>query len=202
MTPKLAREHLDKARDTVMEVERLVCSHTYPDDKRTVMVRGELSTIIQHHRSVLLLLRSGIVTSSYALTRDIIRGLRLGLWILSCATEEQVHRIEEDEEFHLTPEMIKDMEAAYSTDPFFHNLKKRWDGQFSLYARKRMVQLGRWHTGLSAGLDADQEGIRHVTTTATLCVVLLAAEFLANQKHSADSKQIEALAADYPPQIS
>ena len=96
MDQKSAREHLDKARNTVMEVERIVCSHTYSDDPRTVMVRGELSTIIQHHRSVLLLLKSGIAASSYSLTRDIIKGLRFGLWILSCATEEQMHRIEED----------------------------------------------------------------------------------------------------------
>lgn len=42
MNPKSAREHLDTARATPTEVERIVCPHTYLDDTRTVMVRGEL----------------------------------------------------------------------------------------------------------------------------------------------------------------
>jgi hypothetical protein len=185
-----------------MEVDRIVSSHTYPDDTRTVMVRGLLATMIQYHRSVLLVIQSGIVGPANSLTRNIINGLRFGLWVISCATQEQVHRIEEDEEFQLTPEMIEDMHRAYSTDPFFHNLKGRWDAQISKYTRERIVELGRWHTGLSAGLDFDEAKIRDVTTAATLCVVLLAAKFLEDQKHLADSKQVEALAADYPPPVS
>ena len=196
------RKHLGKARDTVTEVDRIVSSHTYPDDTRTVMVRGLLATMIQYHRSVLLSVQSGIVAPAYSLTRNIINGLRFGLWVISCATQEQVHRIEEDEEFQLTPEMIKDMQSAYAADPFFCNLKGLWDTQISKYTRRRIVELGRWHTGLSAGLDFDEARILDVTTAATLCIVLLAAKFLEDQKHLADSKQIETLAADYPPPVS
>ena len=86
MKPELV-EHLDKARDTVSEVERIVSSHRYPSDTRTVMVMGLLSTIIQHHRGMLLLIKSANVGSSYALTRDIVKGMRYGLWINRCATE-------------------------------------------------------------------------------------------------------------------
>jgi hypothetical protein len=49
MKPELAK-HLDKVRDTVAEVDRIVSSHTYPDDRRTVLVMGLLATIIQHQR--------------------------------------------------------------------------------------------------------------------------------------------------------
>jgi len=196
MKPELAR-HLDKDRDTVTEVDRIVSSHRYPGDTRTAMVRGLLSTIIQHHRSLLQLIKVGTVGSAYALTRDIVKGLRYGLWINSCATEEQILRIEEDDEFPLSfPEMIKEIEAAYSTDPFFENLKNRWGTQLYKYSRSGIVQLGRWHIDSSSGLAFDDEEIQDVTTAATLCIVLLAAKFLAGQKHSADSKQIEGLAAD------
>jgi hypothetical protein len=41
--------HLDKVHDTVAEVDRIVSSHRYPDDKRTVMVVGLLATIIEYH---------------------------------------------------------------------------------------------------------------------------------------------------------
>ena len=39
MKLELAR-YLDKARDTVTEVDRIVSLHSYPGDIRTVMVRG------------------------------------------------------------------------------------------------------------------------------------------------------------------
>src|SRR3974390_1983411 len=82
MTPELAK-HLDKARDTVTEIDRIVSSHQYPGDTRTVMIRGLLATITEHHRSILQLLKSGAVDSSYALARDVVKGMRYGLWINS-----------------------------------------------------------------------------------------------------------------------
>src|SRR5215472_6961516 len=110
--------HLDKIRDTVTEVGRIVSSHRYPDDRRTVFVTGLLATMTQHHQSALELLKSGAVRSSYALTQVLVRDMRYGLWINCCATEEQILRLERGEVLLLSPEMIKEVEAAYSADPF------------------------------------------------------------------------------------
>ena len=197
MKPELA-QHLHKTGATVTEVDRIVSSHQYPDDKRTVMVMGLLSTITQHHHSMLQLIRSGATASSYALARDIVKGMRYGLWINRPATEEQIRRIEESDEFPFSiAEITNEIEATYSTDPFFVNLKNRWAPQLYKYTRSDIFQIGRWDVHSSSGLDVDAEVIRDVTTAATLCIVLLAAEFLAGHGHSADCKQIEALAADY-----
>ena len=64
-----------------------------------------------------------------------------------------------------------------------------------------MVQLGRWESDASLGLHFNDEEIRDALTIATLCIVVLAAKFLASQKYSADSEQIEALAGDYEVQL-
>ena len=130
-------KHLDKVRDTVTEVDRTVSSHKYPSDRRTVMVMGLLSTIIQHHRSMLHLIKSeGTAGSSLALARDILKGMRYGLWINSCATEEQILQIERADEFPFgIPEVIKEIEAAYCTDRFFEGLKNRWGTQLYKYSR-------------------------------------------------------------------
>ena len=105
-------KHLDRVRDTVSEVDRIVSSHRYASDRRTVMVMGLLSTIIQHHRSMLQLIKSaGTAGSSWALARDVVKGTRYGLWINSCATEEQILRIEQEDEFPLSiPEMTKEID--------------------------------------------------------------------------------------------
>src|SRR5262252_4444370 len=124
-------KHLDKVRDAVSEEDRLVSSHRYASDRRTVMVMGLLSTIIQHHRSMLQFIKStGTAGSSWALARDVVKGTRYGLWINSCATEEQILRIEEADEFPFSiPEVIKEIEDAYRTDRFFEDLKNRWGTQ-------------------------------------------------------------------------
>jgi hypothetical protein len=197
MKPELTK-HLDRVRNTVAEVDRIVSSHKYPDDKRTVLVMGLLATIIQHHWGILQLVKSGTVGSWYALARDAVRGMRYGLWINCCATEEQILRVEEGDEFPLSiPEMVREIESAYCADSFFQNLKDRWGPQLYKYSRSGIVQLGRFRIHSPSGLHFDDEEILDVTTIVTLCVVLLAAKFLASQKQPDDCQQIEALAADY-----
>ena len=122
MKPKLA-DHLSKVRSTVAEVRHIVDLHKYPDDPRTVLVRGLIATLDQHHRGVLLLIDSGVVGSAYALVRDIIRRTRFGLWINSRATSAQIRSIYQGDEFLLSiPEMNKEIEAAYQGDPLFGEL--------------------------------------------------------------------------------
>ena len=198
MKAELVR-HLDKVRHTVAEVDRIVLSHRYSDDKRTVIVVGLLATIIQYHHGVLQLVKCGSVGASYALVRDMVRGMREGLWINSCATEEQILQFEKSDEFPVSiPEMVREIEATYNEDPFFENLKDRWGNQLYKYSRSSWVQLGRFGIDATSGLHFEDDEMRDATTIAALCIVLLAAKFLASQKHPADCKQIEALAADYP----
>lgn len=191
--------HLDKLRDTVAEVDRIVSSHKYPEDQRTVIVLGLLSTIIGYHHGVLQLVKSGSAGSSYSLVRDMVRGMRYGLWINCCATERQILQVEKSDEFPVSiPEMDREIEAGYNADSFFQDLKDRWGSQLYKYSLSGIVQLGRWNVDPTSGLHFDDDEIRDVTTVATLCIVLLAAKFLASQKHPADCEQIEALAANYP----
>jgi hypothetical protein len=189
-------KHLDKARDTASAVSRIVWSHKYPGDKRTLLVTGMLAAMIQYHQSVMHLTKSGAVASSYALTRAIVRDMRYGLWLISCASDAQISQLEKDNEFPLSiPEMTSGIETAYRADLFFQNLKDRWAARLNRYSISGVVQLGRWNGDASCGLHFDEEEIRDVVTTATLCIVVLAAKFLASQKLSADSQQIEAFAS-------
>jgi len=193
MKPELV-EHLDKARDTVSQVERIVSSHEYPADTRTVMVRGVLSAIIEYHRSMLQLIKSGAITSSRALTREIIQSMRYGLWINACATPEQILRIKEGDEWPLTlPEMIKKIDAA-NADRFYQHLKNRWGSQLHKYSVSGLFQLGRWHIDPSFRLSHEDEEVRDVSALATLCIVVLAAKFLDHQNYGVECKQVEALA--------
>ena len=199
MKPELVN-HLRKVQATVAEVDRIVDLYKYPDDSRTVLVSGLLATIDQHHHGTLLLIKSGAVGSAYALARDIIRGTRLGLWINSCATNDQILRIhKEDESILSIPEMNEEIKAAYQSDPFFVELMDRWAAKLYRYSRETIVRFGQFSIDPKLGLahTHEDEEVADVVTTVTLCIVLLASKFLATHKHEVESKQVEALATPY-----
>lgn len=197
MKPELSH-HLGKAAATIQEVQRVVDFYQYPEDPRTVLVRGLLATVVQHHRSLLLLIRRGILHSAYALTGDVIRGTRFGLWLNACATSDQIRNIREEDYSALTiSEVNKAIEAAYQDDPFFLELKCRWAAKLDRYSRETIVRIGQFCINPQFGLQQEDEEVRDVVTIATLCIVLLASKFLATQKHAVESKQVEVLEAAY-----
>jgi hypothetical protein len=190
--------HLNKVGATVAEAERIVELHKYPDDPRTVLVRGMLATIVQHHRSILLLIKSGVDNSAYALARVIVRSTRYGLWINSCATSDQVLTIPQEDDVLLSiPEMNKEIEVAYQGDPFFAELRDRWAAKLHRYSSETIVLFGQFSIDPKSGLEHQDEEVKDVVTIATLCIVLLASKFLATQKRVVESKQVEALAMAY-----
>ena len=190
--------HLDKVGATVAEVERIVDLHKYSDDPRTVLVRGLLASSVQHHRSILLLIKSGIDGSAYALAKDIIRGTRYGLWINCCATSDQILGIDEEGGPALSiPEMHKEIEAAYRGDPFFAELIDRWAAKVYRYSRQTIVRVGQFCIDPKSGLGREDEEVGDMVTTTTLCIVVLASKFLATQKLVEECKQVETLATAY-----
>lgn len=190
--------HLSEAGATVQELQRIVDCCPYPDDPRTVLVRGLLATVVQHHRSVLWLVRRGLLHSAYALARDIIRSTRYALWINACATSDQILGIGDQDYSALTiPEINKAIEAAYEHDPFFVELKCRWAAKLDRYSRETVVRIGQFCINPQSGLQQEDEEVGDGVTIATLCIVLLASKFLATQNHLVESRQVEALAAAY-----
>lgn len=197
MRPQLSH-HLSEAGATVEEVQRIIDCYKYPDDARTVLVRGLLATAMQHHRSVLLLAKRGIVHSAYALARDIIRCTRYGMWINACATREQILSIHDEDYVALSiPEMTREIETAYQGDAFFAELRDRWAAKLDRYLRETSIRAGQFCINPESGLEQEDEETGEVVTIATLCIVLLANKFLATQKHGVESKQVEALAEAY-----
>src|SRR5712692_2495809 len=89
ITDKL-REHLVKCEHAIQSAKPIIAKHEYPDDYRTMIVIGFISTLVEHHEAVLLLILRDIVGSAFALGRPIVEGTFRGLWLNVCATDEQV----------------------------------------------------------------------------------------------------------------
>jgi hypothetical protein len=199
MEPK-TEAHLKDVEQTAGEVSRILAANTYPDDTRTVMVVGFLSTMIEHHKAMLLLIRNDKVGSAFALARSIVEGMYRGMWINACATAEQIQSFDTDDKFPVNmPDMAKAIDAAYKAGNFFEKLKDRGWAALCSYSHSGMLQLGRRFTGSKVEPNYSDGEIYEATATVTTCILLLAGKFLAYQKYAAECASVEALAYSYGP---
>jgi hypothetical protein len=192
--------HIKDVEKTIGEVSRILALHTYPDDTKTVMVMGFLSTMIEHHKAMLLLIRNGRVGSAFALARSIVEGMYRGMWINACASAEQIESFDADDKFPVNmPDMATAIDEAYRAGNYFVNLKERGWAALCSYSHSGMLQLGRRFTGSKVIPNYRDVEVYEVTTTVTTCILLLAATFLKCQNHDDDSDSIDALGHSYGP---
>jgi hypothetical protein len=188
-------DHFLKVRDTISEVDRIVASQDYPDDPSTVVLMGMISTVFQHHRSVLTLISSGSVRSAFALIRDIVDAMYAGLWIMACATPEELHSLRTVDRPPMNlPEVIKEVDEAYKSDTFFKEAKERWGAPLYRANRADIWKLGRWVLETDVRLEHNEKELAELTNTATASIIVLASAFLEKQKHPTQAKAIRALA--------
>jgi hypothetical protein len=188
-------DHFLKVRDIIAEVDRIVASGKYPDDSATVVLMGLISTVFQHHRSVLLLISSGSVRSAFALIRDIVDGMYAGLWIMACAGPDELRNLKTVDRPPMNlPEVIKEVDAAYQRDTFFKEAKERWGAPLYRANRADIWKLGRWVLETDVRLEHNEKELADLTNTATASIIVLASAFLDKQKHPAEAEAVRALA--------
>jgi hypothetical protein len=199
MTPE-ALGHLNQVEAAVQEAKRLLARHGYLDDRRTVIVIGFIDQIIEHHESMLLLLRNGKTGSAFALARSVVEGMYRGMWINFVATDVQIERFERTDEIGLNmTELACAIDAGYHAEDFFKDLKRRsWDALNS-YTHTGMLQLGRRFREHNVEPSYTEAQIVEISTAVTTCVLLLVGKFLAVQNHADECRAAEALVGTYGP---
>jgi hypothetical protein len=193
-------EHLEHSEAAIQRAKQLLAVHGYPDDLRTVMVIGFITQLIEHHESMLLLIRADKVGSAFALARSPIEGMYRGMWINFSATDAQVARFERNDDIGLNmTQLAQAIDAAYHAGDFFEDLKRRsWDALNS-YAHTGVLQLGRRFREGNVEPGYTDGGIFEITTSVTTCILLLIGRFLAAQGHADESRAAEALIETYGP---
>lgn len=196
MKPELV-ENLNKARNTITELNPILSRNKYRDDLGNALVAGLLTTEIQYHHSILLLINSAYVRAAAALARDVVDNMYVALWINACASPNQISKIQTDERFPVTyPEIFEQVDSKYNENAFFADLKNRRGAALYSHNRSGILKLGLWSLGSQVELHDEHEIILGVSTV-TSCILFLASEFLANQDQNAESKVVQALADDY-----
>jgi hypothetical protein len=191
-------EHLNKVERAIQKAKRLLANHGYPDTLRTVVVIGFIDQMIEHHESMLLLVRNGKIGSAFVLARSIFESAYRGVWVNFCATDAEIQHFEQHDELPVNmPQMASAIDEKYRAHDFFQDLKNRAWPALCSYTHTGLLQLGRRFTGHNVQPDYSEDEIFEATTAVTTCIVLLVGKFLAVQNHTEECRAAEALTGTY-----
>jgi hypothetical protein len=158
--PHHNEQHMPTLDNRLFEAEKInerigtVLGNRYTYERRVTLPLAYLNLSLDHHRAIILLMRSGLFGSAMALVRPTFEAMIRSHWVAGCATETQVEEIAEKDDFKF-PKM-DDMTAAVDrvfSDPndeeltFFQQAKKDgWEAMNS-YTHSGLRQLARQFSG-------------------------------------------------------
>ncbi len=183
-------EELNKAQHTIEEVKKLLNGLTLSGEDWSIVVAGMIHQGIEHHDSILVLIRSKLTGSAFALVRSVVEILLRGAWFTCCATKEQVTKFLDQDKIDPTfGEMSNAIDKSQGTE-FFHDFKERSWKMLNSYTHTGILQLGRRWTGDQLAASYRDGEIIEVIRTCTMCILLIVQPYLAKNGHAEVSRKI------------
>ena len=183
-------EELNKAQYTMEEVKKVLNDLKLSGEDWSVVVAGMIHQGIEHHDSILVLIRSKLTGSAFALVRSVVEILVRGAWFTCCATKEQVTTFIQQDKIEPTfGEMSDAIDKSQGID-FFHDFKERSWKTLNSYTHTGVLQLGRRWTGDKLAASYKDGEIIEVVRTCTMCILLVVEPYLARSGQVDASKRI------------
>lgn len=110
--------------ELLSEVEKVnarideILSGEYSDERRLTLPLAYLRLSLDHHRAIILRMRSELYGSAMALVRIVFEAMIRAHWVAKCASDAQVEQLAEDDKFKFPKmdDMAKAVDQTYS-DP-------------------------------------------------------------------------------------
>jgi hypothetical protein len=184
-------DELKQAEGVANEIKSVITPLKYADDEWSTTVIAFIDQALEHHTATMLLIRSSLFGSAFALLRSIVEIVVRGVWIATCANDAQIKKFREKDELDMSfGAMSKAIDAACGID-FFQNLKtKTWDALNS-YTHTGALQLGRRFNGDKlepSYRDGEKIEVIRMSTTMLLMIVR---PFLAKHGHNNEATEID-----------
>jgi hypothetical protein len=190
-------DELKSAEAVILEVKKILNGNKYTDEEYSTVVVGFIALGIEHHEALVLLTRSALTGSAFALVRSVVEGLVRGVWFTACASQAQVLRFRNEDKIDLT---FGDMSDAIDTKcgiDFFHDFKQRSWNALNSYTHTGILQIGRRFTGQNLVPSYKDAEIIEMMRVSTTCILLLIRPYLVRQGHAASAKEIDSLGERY-----
>ena len=108
---------------------------------------GIIDQALEHHAAILLLLRSGMAGSAFALTRPVTEAVVRGVWLTACASDAEVRKFVKKDKIELTyGQMSAAIDTTCGIDYFAAFKTQSWE-TLNSYTHTGMLQIGRRFTG-------------------------------------------------------
>jgi hypothetical protein len=181
------------AESIIEETKRVLSANRYTDDEWSTVVLGLIAQGVEHHAAILLLIRSNLIGSAFALLRSSVEILVRGVWFTTCADSAQVKRFRDEDKIDATFGEMSDAIDKVCGIGFFHDFKERAWAALNSYTHTGILQIGRRFT--EERLEPSYEGgeIVEVVRTATISILLLVRPYLVRQGFLESAGEIDRL---------
>jgi hypothetical protein len=191
------KKELKSAEAVILEVKKILNGNKYTDEEYSTVVVGFIAQGIEHHEALVLLTRSVLTGSAFALVRSVVEGLVRGVWFTACASQQQVMKFRNDDKIDPTfGEMSDAIDATCGID-FFHDFKGRSWKALNSYTHTGILQIGRRFTGQDLVPSYKDGEIMEMIRVSTTCILLLVRPYLARQGHMDSAKAVDELGERY-----
>jgi hypothetical protein len=187
------KAELKLAEEVTSEVKTILSQYKFSDEEWSTVVIAFIDQGLEHHAAILLMLRSGLIGSAFAMVRPLVEIAVRGTWITTSASEAEVKKFREKDQIDLSfGQMSAAIDKTCGIDFFAPFKIKSWDALNS-YTHTGILQLGRRFTGHQLKPSYTEGEQIEVVRTSTVTVLMLVRPFLVRHGQNDAAKAIDAL---------
>jgi hypothetical protein len=172
-----------------------------PSGLRERMTGACFDQVHEHHKAIQLLVKNSLVGSAFSLVRPTLETFVRGLWLLRCASEEEVKRFTQDKiEKHFV-ELINEIEArdGYNVGVLSKVAKNYWKAMCS-YAHGGYLQAVRRNTEAYIMPNySDDEKLEALTFVDTVALLAACEMFMVANRNDLAVQVLERMRATSVP---
>lgn len=144
-------------------------------DDRSRFAAGCLDVALEHQKAIVLLIHNQLYGSAFSLVRPIFESYIRGVWLLNCATDEQLRQIKRDKLRRSFEDLVKEVERVDGYDEgVLSEVKQRSWKAMNSYTHSGVLQITRRNKEATIEPNYDNDEIIEVLKFAII-VGLLAA---------------------------
>ena len=179
-------------------LRELLQRHYYPPDTKTAFLTGYVDIALEHHEAILLLIKSNLLGSAFALVRPLFDTMFRALWINKAADQSQIEEASRDKDiFPAMSQMLVEIDQSYSIDNFFQSFKgAKWRAMCS-YAHSGSLQIARRFTNGDVKPSYKDTEILEVLNATNTAVLLLTRMFFVSMGCQREADETEKMMLEY-----
>ena len=172
----MVNDRIEKSEDLINWLDRFIEGLSIPTNDRAIIVACCFDVAQEHHKSIVLTTTASFYGSAFALVRAEFEAYIRGVWLLHCASDDDVECFKESDKLDRNfGDMIKDLESLEAFDVgVLSKIKRASWGAMCSFTHTGRLQVVRRLTATEIAPNYPEEEIVGVLDAAG-CVALWAA---------------------------